>query len=68
MEQLKKLQLAQKYDIEEVKNEYKFWRTQPSPKFNKECEVTFGEIRNEHKIEDLEKEPLNYQKVMKGKM
>ena len=58
MEQLKKLQLSQKYDKEEIKDEYKFWSTQPVPQFNKECDVKFGEIWKDHKIEDLEKEPL----------
>ena len=58
MEQLKKFQLAQKYGKEEIKEEYKFWSTQPVPQFNKECEVKFGEIWKDHKIEDLEKEPL----------
>ena len=55
MEQLIKLELAQKYEKEEVKDEYKFWSTQPVPQFNK---VTLNEIWKEHKIEDLEKEPL----------
>ena len=58
MEQLIKLELTQKYDKEEVKDEYKFWSTQLVPQLNKECEVTLGEIWKEHKIEDLEKEPL----------
>ena len=44
MEQLKKLQLSQKYGKGEIKDEYKFWSTQPVPQFNKECEVEFGEI------------------------
>ena len=57
-EQLKKMQLQQKYDKEEIKDNYKFWSTQPVPQFNKECEVKFGEIWKDHKVEDLEKEPL----------
>ena len=58
MEQFRKLQLSQKYDKEEIKDEYKFWGTQPVPQFNKECEVKFGEIWKNHKVEDLQKEPL----------
>jgi glycylpeptide N-tetradecanoyltransferase len=58
MEQLKKLQLSQKYGKGEIKDEYKFWSTQPVPQFNKECEVEFGEIWKDHKVEDLQKEPL----------
>ena len=58
MEQLKKIQLSQKYGNEEIKTEYKFWGTQPVPQFNKECEVKFGEIWKDHKVEDLQKEPL----------
>ena len=58
MEQLKKLQ-SQKYDKDEIKDEYKFWSTQPVPQFNKECEVKFGEIWKDHKVEDLRKEPFN---------
>ena len=58
MEQLKKLQLSQKYGKEEIKDEYKFWSTQPVPQFDKECEVKFGEIWKDHKVEDLQKEPL----------
>ena len=58
IEQLKKLQLEQKYGKEEIKENYKFWSTQPVPQFNKECEVKFGEIWKDHKIEDLQKEPL----------
>ena len=58
MEQLKKLQLSQKYGKEEIKDEYKFWSTQPVPQFNKECEVKFGEIWKDHKVEDLPKEPF----------
>ena len=58
MEQLKRLKLAQKYGKEQIKDEYKFWSTQPVPQFNKECEVKFGEIWKDHKVEDLQKEPL----------
>jgi glycylpeptide N-tetradecanoyltransferase len=60
MEQLRKLQIAQKYGKDEViKDEYKFWGTQPVPQFNKKCDVEFGEIWKDHKIEDLRKEPFD---------
>ena len=61
METLKRMQLSKnsenEYD-EEIKPEYKFWGTQPVPQFNKDCETKFGEIWKDHKVEDLEKEPL----------
>ena len=60
MEQLRKLQIAQKYGKDEViKDEYKFWGTQPVPQFNKKCDVEFGEIWKDHKVEDLRKEPFD---------
>ena len=46
-------------DEEEIKSEYRFWGTQPVPQFNKECPITFGEIWKDHKMEDLEKDPLS---------
>ena len=63
METLKKINLSKKskdeneYD-EDIKPEYKFWGTQPVLQFNKESDIKFGEIWKDHKIEDLEKEPL----------
>ena len=63
MDTLKRMQLSKnsknKDDSDdEIKDEYKFWGTQPVPQFNKECSTTFGEIWKDHKVEDLEKEPL----------
>ena len=63
METLKKINLSKKskdeneYD-EDIKPEYKFWGTQPVLQFNKESDIKFGEIWKDHKVEDLEKEPL----------
>ena len=61
LEELKQLELDSKPRInkEEIKSEYKFWSTQPVPQFNKECEVKFGEIWKDHKVEDLRKEPFD---------
>ena len=63
METFKKMSLARKarevggYD-DVIKPEYKFWGTQPVPQFNEECKTEFGEIWKDHKVEDLDKEPL----------
>ena len=63
IETIKKMQLAKKlkeeggYD-EEIKPEYKFWGTQPVPHFGEECQTKFGEIWKDHKVEDIDKEPL----------
>ena len=62
METLKKMKLSKnrnEEDGEEIKSEYKFWGTQPVPQFNKETPTKFGEIWTDHKIEDLDKEPLS---------
>ena len=42
----------------EIKDHYEFWESQPVPQFNKDSPVEFGEIWKDHKVEDLEKEPL----------
>ena len=60
--ELKRINLQSKYNNQydgEIKTEYKFWGTQPVPQFDKECEVKFGEIWKDHKIEDLRKEPFD---------
>ena len=61
METLQKIK-SNKYtndeDGEEIKPEYRFWGTQPVPQFNKELPTEFGEIWKDHRIEDLEKDPL----------
>ena len=61
LEELKQLELDSKprHNKNEIKSEYKFWSTQPVPQFNKECEVKFGEIWKDHKVEDLRKEPFD---------
>ena len=46
-----------KHSKNEVKESYPFWETQPVLQFNKESEVTFGEIWKDHKVEELPKEP-----------
>ena len=46
-----------KHSKNEVKDSYPFWETQPVLQFNKESEVTFGEIWKDHKVEELPKEP-----------
>ena len=42
----------------EIKESYPFWETQPVLQFNKESEITFGEIWKDHKVEDQPKEPF----------
>ena len=62
METLKKMNISKNRnedDGDEIKSEYKFWGTQPVLQFNKESPIKFGEIWTDHKIEDLEKEPLS---------
>ena len=63
METLKKMKLAKRAKEEGgykdiIKPEYKFWGTQPVPQFNGECQTKFGEIWKDHKVEDLDEEPL----------
>lgn len=61
METLQKMKASKNDndDEDEIKSEYRFWGTQPVPQFNKECPTQFGEIWKDHKVEDLEKEPLS---------
>ena len=61
METLQKIKASKNDndDEDEIKSEYRFWGTQPVPQFNKECPTQFGQISKDHKVEDLEKEPLS---------
>lgn len=53
-------------DSNKVKDQYKFWDTQPVPSF-KENKLEEGPINNENKLDKVRKEPYNLPKSFEWK-